>query len=93
MEKQRNAFVELFNKKKVKLPMILAKFSCIDLEDLIKTFGDYLSNDFDYIINNEEYMLSLNLFFMDFWLCCLLVCFDETEAEADEEAIYLLIKL
>ncbi len=66
MEKQRNAFVELFNKKKVKLPMILAKFSCIDLKDLLKTFGDYLSNDFDYIINNEEYMLSLNLFFMDF---------------------------
>ena len=66
MEKQRNAFVELFNKKKVKLPMILAKFSCIDLKDLINTFGDYLSNDFDYIINNEEYMLSLNLFFMDF---------------------------
>ena len=67
LEQQREAFESIFNsKKRVKLPMILAKFSCIDLNDFLITLGEYFTNDFEYIISNEEYMNELSLFVLNF---------------------------
>jgi hypothetical protein len=66
MEEIRETFKEIFDKKKVKLYMLLSKFSCSDLNELLVTFSNYFSNDFEYIISDENYMTDLNLFMMDF---------------------------
>ena len=66
LEQKRVAFQDLFKRKKVSLPMILATFSCIDKNDFIDTLGKYLIDDFDYIISNDNYMNDLSLFILDF---------------------------
>ena len=64
-ERERKTLNELFKRKIVTIPMICAKFNAETKEELFNELSGYLSNDFEYIIENEEYMKNINYLILD----------------------------
>ena len=65
LENERNTIQEVFNAKRFNIKMLFIKFNVDDLEHLVEKLNDYIKNDFEYIIENDDYMKDLNHFFLD----------------------------
>ena len=64
-ENERNAIKEFFNKKHFNVDMLCDRFKVNDVNALVDKFSDYIKGDFDYIIENDDYMKDLNHFMLD----------------------------
>ena len=64
-ETERKKLNELFEKEKITLQYIYAKLSVSSLNEFFGFLSEYINNDFEYIISNEEYFKNINYLILD----------------------------